>query len=66
MRPSGFGADIADVPNIVLGLVGQLTGLRERHELDRDSQAIGDRVRHAGGDAFRVAIRGPAGNEQKV
>src|SRR5216683_3986634 len=61
-----FGADQADVPNALLGVVGDLAWAGIGHVLHRHAEAGGDRRGHVGGDPGRVARRALSGNQEEI
>ena len=61
-----LGADIADVPGALLGIVGDLAGPGIGDEFDRDAEPRGDRGGHVGRDAGRVAVWAFAGHQQEI
>ena len=66
LRPCRLGADQADIPFVLLGVIGQFAGFRVRHHLHRHAQAGGDGAGHVGGAAVGIARRSAAGDEQEV
>jgi hypothetical protein len=46
LRALGLSADVADVPDIFHGGIRQLARGFERHELERNAQALGHRAGH--------------------
>jgi hypothetical protein len=63
---SRLGADVADVPDVVAGLVGQLTRRFERDQLDGNAEAAPQLTGHIRRHAVRIAVGGLAGDEQEV
>src|SRR3546814_5612244 len=67
----GLGAlrllgDAAEVPQVIGDGIGHRAGGVEGDVRDGDAEALGDRRRHVGGHALRLAARAAAGHQQDV